>query len=81
MLLYRGVCLEDPARFYVNPVRKSIPKAISLGILCILTSLELNAFYISFHILFVNRLVIFRFIELWCFIKLYFCSQTSLVTW
>jgi hypothetical protein len=64
MLLYRGVCLEDPPGFYVNPARKSIPKAIALRILCMLTSLELDAFYISFHILFVNHLVIFRFIEL-----------------
>jgi hypothetical protein len=64
MLLYRGVCLKDPPGFYVNPARKSIPKAIALGILCILMSLELDAFYISFHILFVNRLVIFIFIEL-----------------
>jgi hypothetical protein len=64
MLLYRGVCLEDPPGFYVNPARKSIPKEIALGILCILMSLEFNAFYISFHTLFVNRLVIFRFIDL-----------------
>jgi hypothetical protein len=64
MLLYRGVCLKDPPGFYINRVRKSIPKAIALRILCILTSLELDAFYISFHILFVNRLVIFRFIKL-----------------
>jgi hypothetical protein len=63
MLLYQGGCLEDPSGFYVNPARKSIPKAIALEILCILTSLEL-ASYISFHILFVNSLVIFRFIEL-----------------
>jgi hypothetical protein len=64
----------DPPGFYVNPARKSVPKAIALGILCILMSMELNAFYISFHILFVNRLVVLRFIELWCFIKLYFHS-------
>jgi hypothetical protein len=64
MLLYRGVCLEDPPRFYVNLARKSIPKAIALEILCILTSLEIDAFYIIFHILFVNRLTIFRFIKL-----------------
>jgi hypothetical protein len=64
MLLYRWVSLKDPPRFYVNPAMKSIPKAIALGILCILTSLEIDAFYISFDILFVNRLVIFRFIEL-----------------
>jgi hypothetical protein len=81
MLLYRGVCLEDPPRFYVNPTRKLIPKAITLRILCILMSLELDALYISFHILFVNHLVVFRFIELQCFIILYFCSQTSLVMW
>jgi hypothetical protein len=63
MLLYRGVCLEDPPGFYVNPARMSIPKAIALGILCILTSLELDAFY-SIDIMFVNHLVIFRFIKL-----------------
>jgi hypothetical protein len=54
----------DPPGFYVNPARKSIPEAIALKILCIMTSLELDAFYISFHILFVNHLVVFRFIEL-----------------
>jgi hypothetical protein len=75
MLLYREVCLEDTPGFYANLARKLFPKAIALGILCILTSLKLNAFYISFHILFVNCLVVFRFIKLWCFIKLYFCSQ------
>jgi hypothetical protein len=64
MLLYRGVCLKDPPRFYVNPARKLTPKVIALRILCILTSLELDAFYISFHILFVNRLVVFIFIKL-----------------
>jgi hypothetical protein len=64
MLLYRGVCLEAPPGFYVNPARKSIPKAIALGILCILTFLELDAFYINFDVLFVNRLIIFRFIKL-----------------
>jgi hypothetical protein len=63
MLLYRGVCLEDPPGFYVNPTRMSIPKVITLRILCILTFLELDAFY-SIVILFVNRLVMFRFIEL-----------------
>jgi hypothetical protein len=63
MLLYRGVCLEAPPEFYVNPAKKSIPKAIALGILCILTSLELDAFY-SIDIMFVNHLVIFRFIKL-----------------
>jgi ATP-dependent DNA helicase PIF1 len=77
--LSRGV-LEDPPRFHVNPARKLIPKAIALGILCILTSLELDGVRIRFHILFVNRLVVFRFIELYYFIKLYFCYQTSLVT-
>jgi hypothetical protein len=40
------VYLKAPPGFYVNPARKSIPKAIALGILCILTSLELHAFYI-----------------------------------
>jgi hypothetical protein len=63
ILLYRGVCLNDPPRFYVNPTRMSIPKAIALRILCILASLELDAFY-SIDILFVNHLVGFRFIEL-----------------
>jgi hypothetical protein len=76
MLLYRGVCLEDPLGFYVNPARLLMPKAIALGILCILTSLELDAFY-SIDVLFVNHLVIFIFIELKCIIKLYFRSQTS----
>jgi hypothetical protein len=52
MLLYREVCLEAPPGFYVNLVRKSIPNAIALGILCILTSLKLDAFYISFDVLF-----------------------------
>jgi hypothetical protein len=80
MLLYRGVCLEDPPGFYVNLARKLIPKAIALKILCILTSFELDGVRISFYILFVNRLVIFRFIELYCFIKFHFCYQTSLVT-
>jgi hypothetical protein len=63
MLLYRGVCLEDPPGFYVNPARMSMPKSIALGILCILMSLELDAFY-SIDILFVYRLVVFIFIEL-----------------
>jgi hypothetical protein len=67
--------------FYVNPARKSITKAIALRILCILMSLELDGVRISFHILFANRLVIFRFIDLYYFIKLYFCYPTSLVTW
>jgi hypothetical protein len=58
MLLYRGVCLEDSPGFYVNPARKSIPKAIALGIFCILMSLELDVYYISFHILFVNCLLL-----------------------
>jgi hypothetical protein len=77
--LYQGVCLEDPPGFYVNPARKSILKAIALRILCILMSLELDGVRISFHILFVNHLVVFRFIDLYCFIKLYFHYQTSLV--
>jgi hypothetical protein len=64
MLLYQAVCLKAPPRFYVNPARKSIPKAIALGILCILTSLELDTFYISFDVLYVNCLANFRFIEL-----------------
>jgi hypothetical protein len=63
MLLYRGLCPEDPHRFYVNPARMSMPKVVALRILCILTSLKLDAFY-SIDILFVNRLVIFIFIEL-----------------
>jgi hypothetical protein len=63
MLLYQGVCLNYPPEFYVNQARMSITKEIALRILCILTSLELDAFY-SIDILFVNRLVIFRFIEL-----------------
>jgi hypothetical protein len=50
MLLYRGVCLEDPPGFYANLARKLIPKAIAHGILCILTSLELDGVRISFHI-------------------------------
>jgi hypothetical protein len=81
MLFYWGVCLEDPPRFYVNPARKSISKAIALIILCILMSLELDGVRIIFQILFVNCLVVFIFIELYCFIKLYFCYQTSLVMW
>jgi hypothetical protein len=64
LLLCRGVCLEAPPGFHVNLARKSIPKAIAVGILCILTSLELDAFYISFDVLFVNHLVIFKLIEL-----------------
>jgi hypothetical protein len=64
MLLYRGVCLETQLGSYVNPTRKSIPKAIALGILCIMTSLERDALYISFDVLFVNRLVVFSFLEL-----------------
>jgi hypothetical protein len=52
MFLYQGMCLEAPPRFYVNLERKSIPNAIALGILCIMTSLELDAFYISFDVLF-----------------------------
>jgi hypothetical protein len=63
MLLYRGVCLEDPPGFYVNSAKMSMPKAIALKILCILMSLELDAFY-SIDILFVNHLVFFVFIEL-----------------
>jgi hypothetical protein len=63
MLLYQGVCLKDPPGFYVNPAKMSIPKAIALKILCILMSLELDAFY-SIDILFVNRLVAFIFSEL-----------------
>jgi ATP-dependent DNA helicase PIF1 len=42
---YRGVCLEAPPGFYVKPVRKLIPNAIALGILCILTFLGLDAFF------------------------------------
>jgi hypothetical protein len=64
MLLRQRACLDIPPGFYVNSARKSIPKAIALGILFILTSLELDAFYISFDVLFANRLVIFKFIEL-----------------
>jgi hypothetical protein len=63
MLLYQGMCLKDPPEFYVNLARMSISKAIALGILCLLTSLELDAFY-SIDILFVNCLVVFIFIEL-----------------
>jgi hypothetical protein len=63
ILLYQGVCLKDPPGFYVNPTRMSMPKAIALRILCILRSLELDAFY-SIDILFVNRLVVFIFIKL-----------------
>jgi ATP-dependent DNA helicase PIF1 len=59
--LLRGVS-QGSTWVYVNPARKSIPKVIAFRILCILTSLDLDAFYISFHIFFVNRLVIFRFI-------------------
>jgi hypothetical protein len=80
MLLYRGVCLDDPPRFYVNPAKMSMPKVIALEILCILTSLELDAFY-SIDILLINNLIFFIFIELQCIIKLYVCSQTSSLTW
>jgi hypothetical protein len=37
----------------------------------IVTSLELNAFYIRFDALFLSHLVVFKFIKLYCFIKLY----------
>jgi hypothetical protein len=52
MLLYQGVCLKDPPRFYVSPVKKLISKAIALRILCILTSLELGCilYYFSYII-------------------------------
>jgi hypothetical protein len=64
MLLYRGACLEAPPEFYVNPARRSIPNEIALRIFSILTSLELDAIYISSDVLFVNCLIVFRFIEL-----------------
>jgi hypothetical protein len=64
MLLYRGACLKAPPEFYVNPARRSIPNEIALRIFSILTSLELDAIYISSDVLFVNRLIVFRFIEL-----------------
>jgi hypothetical protein len=67
MLLYRGVCLEDPPGFYVDPARNLVYTDV----------LELDGVRISFHILFVNRLVVFRFIELYSFIKLYFLDIFS----
>jgi hypothetical protein len=65
MLLYRGVCLEAPPEFYVNPAKKSIPKAIALGILCILTSLELDAFILA---------LMYCLSTVWSFLDLSSCS-------
>jgi hypothetical protein len=54
----QGQTLPIVGVYLPKPARMLIPKPIALGILCIPTSLELDAFY-SIDILFVNRLVIF----------------------
>jgi hypothetical protein len=65
MLLCRGVCLEAPPGFYVNPTRKLISKAIALGILCILTFLELDAFILA---------LMYCLSTVWSFLDLSSCS-------